>query len=282
MTKRKYRGSDTQMLLAASQIAELGIMYEQRLSARRPQWKDPFFRNLKEKITQIHRTSIGIDPLPSLMEATEKVKGIIATAHRGIMELKAEIELGFRSNPTRRSVLLTELGYDKLPKKYISQSKYVQLLATLRANLTPAVKAELVGLGANPAPIDALLLLAQQLIDANDRQESLKLNRKSRNAENIAKLNALYDEVSTVCQLVSACFTDDKRLVETFCFTKTLKSYGYTPPARKKKAPASATQHAAAAPIQEPSSDGAPLTPTSTADAASAAAAKEKVAAADE
>jgi hypothetical protein len=281
MTKRKYRGTDTQMLLAASQIAEFGMMHEQRLSARRPQWKAPFFLSLKEKITQAHRTSIGVDILPSLMEATAEVKGIIATAHRGIMELKAEIKMGFRNSPTRRGILLTELGYDKLPKRYISQSKYVQLLATLRANLTPAVKAELVEVGANPAPIDALLQLAQQLIDANDRQESLKVTRKSRNAENIAKLNTLYDEVSTVCKLVSACFTDDKALAECFSFTKALKAHGYTPPARKKRAPASSTRHNAAAPGQEASSNGAPITPTSTADTPSAADTNEKVAAAD-
>lgn len=282
MTKRKYRGTDMQMLLAAGQIAEFGIMYEQRLSTRRPQWNASFFLNLKERIVQTVKTNIGADILPSLMEATEEVKAIIATAHRGIMELKAEIEVGFRSNPNRRGILLTELGYDKLPKKNISQFKYVQMLATLRANLTPAVKAELVAVGANPSAIDALLQLAQQLIDANGHQESLKVNRKSLNAKNVTTLNALYDEVSAVCKLVAACFTEDKALAEHFCFTKALKAHGYTPPAKKKGASASSSKQGAAAPSQEASRDGAPLTPTSTADAASAATANEKVVAADE
>ncbi|WP_320054635.1 hypothetical protein [uncultured Acetobacteroides sp.] len=262
MTKRKYRGTDMQMLLASGQIAEFGITYEQQLSARRPQWKAPFFQNLKERITQTSRTRIGLDNLPSIMEATEVVNGIITIAHRGIMELKAEIEVNFRSNPTRRSVLLTELGYDKLPKKYISQSQYVQLLATLRANLTPAVKAELVAVGANPATIDTLLLQAHRLIEANGRQESLKVNRKSLTAENIAEFNAIYDEVSTVCKLVAACFTDDKRLVERFCFTKTLRSYGYVRPSKKKKAPADT-------PNQVANGSSAPHPPTSAVDTAS-------------
>lgn len=281
MTKRKYRGTDMQMLMASYLIAECGIEKAQLLASRRPQWENPFFPNLKAKIDEAIKKNIGVDILPSLMEATAEVKSIIATAHRGIMELKAEIEVGFRSNHNRRSVLLTELGYDKLPKKNISQSKYVQMLATLWANLTPAVKAELVEVGANPAAIDALQLLAHQLFEANGRQESLKVNRKSLNAENITELNALYDEVSAVCKLVAACFTDDKALTEHFCFTKALKAHGYVRPAKKKEAPTSASQQAAGAPNQEASSNGSLLTPTSMADAASAVAVKEKTMVAD-
>ena len=281
MKKRKYRGTDSQMLMAAYLIADRGIENAQLLADRRPLWADPFFPNLKAKITEAFSKNMGVDILPYLMEATAKDKAIIATAHRGIMALKAEIEVGFRSNPTRRSILLTELGYDKLPKKYISQSQYVQMLATLRANLTSEVKTVLLEVGSNPAAIDALLQLAQQLIEANDRQESLKTNRKSLNAENIAELNALYDEVTAVCKLVTTYFIDNQTMEEIFSFAKALKAQGYVRPVKKKGASASSSKQEAAAPNQEASGNGTLSAPTSMAEAPSAAAATIKVMAAD-
>ena len=282
MTKRKYRGTDSQMLMAAYLIADRGIEKAPLLAERRPQWADPFFPNLKAKINEAFSKNMGVDILAYQQEATAKVKGIIATAHRGIMALKAEIEVGFRSSPTRRSVLLTELGYDKLPKKNISQSQYVQLLATLRANLTPAVKAELLEVGANPAAIDALLQLAQQLIEANDRQESLKTNRKILNAGNIAELNALYDEVTAVCKLVATYFAGNQTMKEHFSFAKALKAQGYMRRSKKKEPSASPTKPEAAAPNPQASSRGASIAPTLIDGAPSANVANEKAAAADE
>lgn len=234
MTKRKYRGTDTQMLMAAYLIAECGIEKAQLLSSRRPQWANPFFPNLKVKIDEAIKKNIGIDLLPHLMEATAEVKATIAAAHRAIMELKAEIEVGFHANPTRRSILLTELGYDRQPKKNVTQARYVQMLFTLRANLTPAVKAELVEAGVNPTAIDALLQLAHRLIEDNERQESLKVNRKSLNAKNIAELNALYDEVIAVCKLVGVYFADNQLLKEQFYYLSAVKAQGYAHTTKRK------------------------------------------------
>lgn len=101
----------------------------------------PLLPDLKAKINEAFSKNMGVDILAYQQEATAKVKGIIATAHRGIMDLKAEIEVGFRSSPTRRSVLLTEARLrQSCHKEHQPELEYVQLLATLRANLTPSRK----------------------------------------------------------------------------------------------------------------------------------------------
>ena len=233
MTQRQYKGTDAQMLMASSQIAERGIEHVDILSARRPQWKSPFFLDLKSRISTAFDKNIGLDILSQIKEATATVTDTIATAHRGIMDLKVEIEVGFRKNPTRMDALLILLGYNKLPKKNTTQAGYVNMLQTLKSNLTPEVKTELVQAGANPTAIDTLLQQAVQLIEANDRQESLKVNRKTVTSVNVEELNDIYDEVISVCKLVSTYFADNKVLVDQFNFTNALKAQGYVPSVKK-------------------------------------------------
>lgn len=233
MAQKLYKGTDAQMLLAASYVADRGIEHVEVLSTRRPQWENPFFPNLKTKITAAFDTNIGVDILSQIKEATATVNGTLTTAHRGIMDLKVEIEVGFKKNPTRMDALLTQLGFNKLAQKNTTQSNYVDMLFTLKSNLTPAVKAELVQAGANPVAIDALLLQATQLINANEVQESLKVNRKSVNAVNVEELNDIYDEVISICKLVSTYFVGNKELAEQFNFTNALKAQGYVPSPKK-------------------------------------------------
>lgn len=237
MAQRKYKGTDAQMLMATGYIADRGIMHVEVLSARRPQWKDPYFPDLKVRITAAFSKNIGADTLWQLKEATATVEGTLSAAHRGLMDLKVEVEVGFRKNPTRMNALLTELGLNKLTAKNSKQSSYVDLLFTLKSNLTPAVKAELVEAGANPAAIDTLLQQATQLIASNDEQEALKVNRKNVNKVNVEELNDIYDEVISVCKLVGTYFVGNKELLEQFSFNSALKAQGYVPSPKKDTAP---------------------------------------------
>lgn len=237
MAQRLYKGTDAQMLLAASYVADRGVEHVDVLSARRPQWKNPFFPNLKTKITAAFDTNIGVDILSQIKEATATVNSTLTTAHRGIMDLKVEIEVGFKKNPIRMDALLTQLGFNKLAQKNTTQANYVGMLFTLKSNLTPAVKTELVQAGANPAAIDTLLQQATLLINANEVQESLKVNRKSVNTVNIEELNDIYDEVISICKLASTYFVGNKELTEQFNFTHALKAQGYVPTAKKATPP---------------------------------------------
>ena len=233
MAQRQYKGTDAQMLMASGQIADRGIEHVEVLSARRPQWKDPFFPDLKAKITAALSKNIGADTLSQVKDATTIVEETLSAAHRGLMDLKVEIEVGFRKNPTRMNSLLTNLGLNKLTAKNSKQSSYVDMLFTLKSNLTPTVKAELVEAGANPAAIETLLQQATLLINANDTQESLKVNRKSTNATNVDELNDIYEEVISVCKLVSTYFVGNKELLEQFSFNSALKAQGYVPSTKK-------------------------------------------------
>ena len=223
------------MLLACLYIAERGIENAVLLSAHRSQWADPYFPNLKIKITKAFDENVGVDILHLVKDATATVTGTIQSAVRSLMNLKAEIEVGFKGDSFRKNNLFTQLGLSKLSTRANSQENYVNVLTTLKANLTPAVKAELVQAGVSSSNIDALLAQATELITANDVQENLKTNRKIGNKANLDELNAIHDEVSDICKLVSTYFVGNKELLDQFNFTNALKLQGYVPSARTTK-----------------------------------------------
>lgn len=241
MAERQYRGTDVQMLLASNSIAERGIEHTEELSARRPQWKAPFFADLKTEIKAAMDKNIGVDILGELKQSTATVTNVMEAAHRDLMILKVEIEVGFKKNPIRMGTLLPLLGLDKLSSKNSKQSTYVNILLTLKRNLTPEIKTELVTGGASATTIEKLLLQAAQLIEANEKQESLKNLRKSSNSANVDELNAIYNKVIDICKLVSTYFVSNKILVEQFSFTNALKAQGYIPYKKKKEDPAKPT-----------------------------------------
>ena len=202
------------MLMACTYIAERGIEHQAQLAARRPQWKAPFFTNLKTRATAILENNIGIDTLALL---------------------KQEIEVDFRKNPARRESLLTHLGLSAVSSAKMTQSTYIKALVTVKNNLTPEVKAELVAAGANPQALDLLVSQAKLLIEANDIQENVKVNRKSINAANVEELNGIYDEVISICKLASTYLVGNKELQDHFSFTNALKACGYIPTKAKKE-----------------------------------------------
>lgn len=234
MSERLFRGTTSQMLLACLYIAERGIENVALLSAQRSQWADPYFPNLKIRITKAFDENVGVDILHQLKEATATVTSTVQSAHRSLMNLKAEIEVGFKANPVRKDTLFTQLGLNKLSTHTNSQESYVTVLTILKANLTSTVKAELVQAGASASNIDTLLAQATLLIEANNVQENLKTNRKTGNKANLDALNAIHDEVSDICKLVNTYFVGNKMLLDQFNFTNALKLQGYVPSPRKK------------------------------------------------
>jgi hypothetical protein len=235
MKNRLYSTSDVIMLMACTYIAERGIEHQAQLAARRPQWKAPFFTNLKTRATAILENNIGIDTLALLKQATHTVSTTTEAAHRGLMELKQEIEVDFRKNPARSESLLTHLGLSAVSSAKMTQSTYIKALVTVKNNLTPEVKAELVAAGANPQALDLLVSQAKLLIEANDIQENVKVNRKSINAANVEELNGIYDEVISICKLASTYLVGNKELQDHFSFTNALKACGYIPTKAKKE-----------------------------------------------
>ena len=233
MATREYKGSDSQMLLACSYIVDRGLENVETLSARRPQWTEHYFSGLKLKIVKAFDENIGVDILPQIKEATAIVNSTISKAHRGIMELKQEIEVDFRKNPVRRDSLLTALGLSKLSLKNGTQAGYIDILFTLKSNLTAQVKTELIAAGANPEFIDSLLAQATLLIEANDVQKALKVSRKSGNAVNVETLNDIYDEIISICKLVNAYFVGNKEMQQQFSFINALKEHGFNTRSKK-------------------------------------------------
>lgn len=237
MTLRSFKGTVPQMLLAGLNIAERGIENVTLLSAMRPQWADPYFPNLKIKITKAFDENIGVDILSQVTEATAVVTGTISSAHRGIMMLKVEIEVGFKADIVRRDAILKHLGLNKITAKNIKHSTYVEVLSSLKSNLTPEIKAELVAAAVNAKNIESLLAQTTVLIEASTAQDKLKVNRINTNTANVDALNEIHEEVSTICKLVSTYFVGNKEILNQFNFTKALKEQGFKPTPKKKPTP---------------------------------------------
>jgi len=234
MNDRIYGYNDTLMLLSCDYVVDRCIEHEDVLSARRPQWKAPYFTTLKGNINKALVENIGSVDLANLKAATATVTGTISLAYRGIMDLKQEVEVDFRKNTVRRDYLLSILGFDTLNTKNLSQRVMVEALLTIHKNLNDPIKQELVAAGANPAAIDELKAYAMKVVEANAIQESLKVGRKDNGKANVEVLNEVYDEVISICKLASTYFLGNKDLEDKFNFLTALKANGYTPPPRKK------------------------------------------------
>ncbi|WP_047445180.1 hypothetical protein [Alistipes sp. ZOR0009] len=234
MNGRIYGYGDVLMLLSCIYIADRCLEHEQQLVAHRPSWKAPYFADLRARIFTSFDENIGSDSLAKLKEATSKVNATLTLARRALMQLKQEIEVDFRKDPTRRDYLLNLLGFDNLKAKNPTQVAYTQALLAIQRNLTPDIQLELIAAGTNPAAIEHLGQYAQQLLDANALQESLKVGRKTTSHANVSALNAIYDEVISICKLASTYLVGNKELQESFIFLTALRANGYTHRSKRK------------------------------------------------
>jgi hypothetical protein len=219
---RNYKVKDVDMLLASSTIVESAITNKTVLLAKRSNWADPYFANLKTRIDKAIDTHLGIDNAKQLRIATQTVLGIQKTALKDLAELKVQIIEDFKKEPNTQKEILITLGftsYDKASKTG-DQEALINLLYQFKANLTPTLKTQIVAKGTAATLLDGILAYAKVLKDADVTQESKKGTRKEITATAIIEFNNIYDEIISIANISKKFFKDNLPLRDQFSFNK--------------------------------------------------------------
>ena len=224
--KRKYNGKDAEMLIVASTITEAAKNNLAALVAKRANWADPFFPNHATRINNAINNILGVDSALSLRTQTAAVNAIVGPAMQNLTDVKIMIEQDFKSNKPRLNEILTTLGFNAHWASATSadQEGLMELLLQFKTNLTPALRTELEAKGISGTLLTAITDAAQDLIDANITQETLKQSRKAITETALTELNEIYDETISIGIISQRIFKDSPALKDQFNYSKILKN----------------------------------------------------------
>lgn len=234
---RKYKTKDVEMLTATATIIENAIANKTFLQSKRTTWADPFFNDLKTDIENTTTTYLGKDAAKDMRKATQIVLGIQAQALNDLAEFKVQIEQDFKSNPTQKTEILTQLGfttYHKLAQNG-DQEGLVNLLFQFKTNMNATLNTEITSKGTAQATIDNIIDYADTLKNANISQETYKGTRQEITDEAIQAFNAIYDQVISIAKISSNFYKTDKKKQQLFSFAKVVSNQNSQPPKEEKK-----------------------------------------------
>jgi hypothetical protein len=219
---RKYNTKDVEMLTATATIIQNAIENKTYLQTKRSTWTDAYLDEIKTKIETTTDKYLGKDAAKQMRDATQIVLGIQTQALTDLSEFKVQIEQDFKSTPTQKTEILTNLGFIKYHKmaKNGDQEALVNLLYQYKTNLTPTLNNEIVTKGTAQATIDTIISYATNLKNANITQETYKGTRKEITDEAIKAFNEIYDLVIGIGKISSNLYKTEKAKQQQFSFAK--------------------------------------------------------------
>jgi hypothetical protein len=219
---RKYKTKDVEMLTATATIIDNAIANKAFLQSKRTTWADPYFENLKTQIQNTTNTYLGKDAAQQMRQATQIVLNIQTQALNDLAEFKVQIEQDFKDTPTKKTEILTQLGfisYHKLAQKG-DQEGLVNLLFQFKTNMNTTLNTEIVSKGTAQTTIDNIIGYSTTLKDANITQETYKGTRQEITDEAITAFNQIYDQVISIAKISSNFYKTDKTKQQLFSFAK--------------------------------------------------------------
>ncbi len=224
--QRIYKTKDVDMLIAASTIIETAIANKGFLQTKRSTWADPFFENLQTEINTTIQSFLGIDSAKDLRQATQVVLSIQKQAIKDLAEVKVQLVEDFKSNPTRKTEILTQLGFTSYFKQAQKgdQEALINLLYQFKTNLSPTLATEIETQGIAMASLTNITNYADTLKTADITQESNKGVRRVITAEAITQFNLIYNKVISVSKISTKFFKDSPAQKEQFSFNKVSKA----------------------------------------------------------
>ncbi len=223
---RIYSAKDVDMLIAASSIADTAITNKTFLQSNRSIWADSFFDDLKNDIDSAIQTHLGIDNAKDLRLASIAIKGLHFDAMKDLALVKVQIDEDFKDNKAKRTEILNELGftaYLKLARNY-DQEALINLLYQFKANLTPALRTEIVTKGTADDLLTRVVTYADNVKDADVTQENNKGIRKVNTVEAVTDFNDIYNRVMTVSKIASKLFKGSPAIQQQFSFYRIIKT----------------------------------------------------------
>lgn len=222
MAKKTYSFRDVDMLMASKTIAENFLANISELAALRTNWSEEYARDLIQRIDTSMDSWLGTDAKKDLRQATAELGKIQAPAKRDLSFFKTQIDEDFKKDPKRRDEILKKLGFNTLLKKVQmrDQEALIQLLFSMKKNMSDSLKNEITAKGMDPGLIDRILAYAEEFSQANTRQEVLKLTTKEITKELRLAFNDIYDEIIGICKKASHYYQYEPLKKEQFTFAK--------------------------------------------------------------
>lgn len=244
---RAYKGKDAEMLTACSTITDHAIDHKTYLVSKRSTWADPFFPDLKARISNAFPEYLGIDNATELRQATQALLGIQKNTMQDLAEFKVQIMEDFKNNPPRRDEILNLLGFSQHLKEVqrYSQEALVELLSKFKKNMSNQLKTEITSAGTSVSIITAITGYADVLKNSNITQETFKASRKEITASAVNEFNEIYTAVISVAKISAKFFKDNKAVQDKFSYTRTLNALNHSGSNGKNPPPPPTSWHTA-------------------------------------
>lgn len=227
MKTRIYKASDIAMLLGGKIVAKNFLDYNSELSKVRTTWTPEYASSIVTKVDTVTDNLLGKTMRTQLFESTAKLDALVSPAHKDIVSLKVQIDADFKKDAVNYKVILDELGYTAYYKGITkdSQKDVIGFLNLFTRNIGKHRDA-MVAKGTPADLIDRISGYSKIVSEANTIQEQMKTVSKNVTAENIDQLNALYEELSTICKIASDYYKQNPTMKELFTFGKIVTKMG--------------------------------------------------------
>lgn len=236
-TTRKYPCKDVEVLTVSSEIISNAQANLATIVAKRANWADPFFPDLKDRVDTAFQTFIGVDNAADLRSKTNIVFNTMILAKADLSSFKIGIEADFKSNKSRLNEIETLLGITEHWKavQKNDQEALVELLYKFKQNMTAALTTEITNAGTAASLITTIKGYADTLKDANVDQEFAKSTRPVVSAAAVTEFNAIYEEIIKVCKICRNIFKDDAVQKDNFSFAAVKRRLNLQQPQPKVK-----------------------------------------------
>lgn len=217
---RAYSYKDIEMLLAATEVGNALKANIEELSIARSNWNAEYADGILMKTNNIIEKYLGLDKKQALKLATADVKEITEIALKELTFFKRQVEVDFEK--PMASTMLNSLG---IPSSLTSikngdQEVLIQVLYAFKKGMDTKKKKQITEKGMNPILIENLIKYAEQLKDAEVKQEMLKSSSKEISGEAVHAFNEIYSEVIGICKIASVYYQDNPLKKEIFTFSK--------------------------------------------------------------
>ena len=197
MKERKYGCKIVDLLTIGETTVLWAKTYQNALFLRRSSITNEYLDELQNKISDAFINILGNNNKQRLINSTHVLRSISKPARIDIVDFYKQIKFDLRKNPERLQQVLILFNFNNLYPNIRKgdQEAVIQLLNTIKANLSPDLKAELIALGTDENLINRLFMYADTLKNANVTQELAKIESKQYTQQDIAALNDIYDSI---------------------------------------------------------------------------------------
>lgn len=226
MSKRKYSGTDVEMLTTVSTVLQAAIQHKPFLISKRASWADPFFSDFETRIDAAVVTYLGFDNARALRTQTAALQALVKPVYDNLAFVKIQIEEDFKGDTSRLNEILNTLGYKTIWKSDggADQEALIQMLYRFSTNLTSDIRTQLVAKGIADSTLTEITDAAEELRNANVSQESIKQSRKGQTATAVTELNAIYDMGVSIGRISRKIFKDNPAVADQFSLAKILRN----------------------------------------------------------